>query len=312
MASLRPIVSSTSHPPSAARGYLLIHVCVVLWGFTPIMGRLISLDALPLVWWRMWMASALLLLVPATWRGIRRLPLRLVAACIGVGCVLAATWALFYLAVKLTNASVAAICLSTAPLFVALGAPLVTRQRYRPANLLLALAIIPGIGLIVGGMPHGMYLGFAVGLLSTALLVVFTSLNKVLVTRIPPLGATCIELAAGAAFLGVLIALMPGATITLPGTRDLELLLVFAAALTSLPLVLMLVALRSITVFAQQMATNLEPVYAVLLAIPLLGEQQELSAAFYAGVALIVGTVMLEPALHRLRSGSPHGPAERA
>lgn len=290
--------------PSATKGYLLIHFCVVLWGFTPIMGRLITLNPVSLVWWRMLIASITLLFLPATWRGLRQLSPRLLASCCGVGVVLAITWVLFYLSVKLTNASVAAVCLGTAPLFVAVFGPLLMHRRYRRMDLVLAVAIIPGVALVAGGIPSGMYLGLGVGLLSAAVLTVFSGFNKLLVSRIHPLGATCIELAAGALFLTLVIPLLPEAEASfgVPRGRDLVLLIVFAITLTALPLALLLVALRYISVFAQQMATNLEPVYAVLLAIPLLGEQQELSVLFYLGVAVIIGTVMVEPSGRWLRA----------
>lgn len=61
----------------SSKGYLLIHLCVLLFGFTPLMGRLITLDAIPVVWWRMALAALALLLLPATWSGLRRMPARL-------------------------------------------------------------------------------------------------------------------------------------------------------------------------------------------------------------------------------------------
>lgn len=291
---------------SASKGYLIIHICVVLWGFTPIMGRLITLDALPLVWWRMLIAAIALLFIPATWRGMRKLSPRLFAACCGVGVILAITWAMFYLAVKLTNASVAAVCLGTAPLFIAVFGPLLMRRPYRRSDLVLAIAIIPGVALVVGGIPHGMYLGLGIGLLSAVFLTVFSGINKLLIRKTHPLSTTCIELGAGALFLTLVMPLLPhaGVVFPMPQGRDLALLVVFAVAMTSLPLALMLVALRHITVFAQQMATNLEPVYAVLLAIPILGEEQQLGPLFYFGVVVIVGTVMVEPSMRWLRSNA--------
>ena len=101
----------------------------------------------------------------------------------------------------------------------------------------------------------------------------------------------------------LLMAAMPQVELQMlvPDRRDFMLLLVFAVLLTALPIALMLVALRTITVFAQQMVVNLEPVYAVLLAIPILGEQQELNPLFYLGVVVIVGAVMTEPLLQWLR-----------
>ncbi|MGB6007032.1 DMT family transporter [Castellaniella sp.] len=311
--SISSPVTTTSPEPLAARGYVLMHACVLLFGFTPIMGRLITLDALPLVWWRMALAAVALLSLPASWRGIRKLSPRLLALCCAAGVVLATSWALFYLAVKLTNASVAAVCLGTAPLFVAVFGPVVMRRPWKRSDLGLAAAIVPGVALVVGGIPPDMYLGLGVGLLSAAVLIVFSGLNKVLANRVHPLSATCIEMGAGAAFLAAVLFLLPGddAVLTVPHGRDLVLLLVFAIALTALPIAMMLAALRHISVFAQQMAVNLEPVYAVLLAVPLLGEQRQLGPLFYLGVLVIVGTVMAEPAMYWLRAGRRRGRSKK-
>ncbi|HEX7381025.1 MAG TPA: DMT family transporter [Nevskiaceae bacterium] len=305
---------SSQSDSSTLRGYLLIHASVLLFGFTPIMGRLITVDAVTLVWWRMSLAGAVLLLLPMTWRGFRTLSPRLALGCCLAGGVLAITWALFYLSVKLTDASVAAVCLATSPLFVALFGPVVARRPYRRIDLLLALAMIPGVALVVGGIPHAMYLGLGVGLLSAAVLVVFSSLNKLLASRIQPLSATCIEMLVGAAFLTVMIALLPRADagFLLPRGRNLWLLLVFAIAFTAVPIAMLLASLRDISVFAQQVVVNLEPVYAVLLAIPILAEQRQLTALFYLGVLVVVGTVVAEPMLRWLRrrftSGHPAQP----
>lgn len=288
---------------TASKGYLLIHFCVLLFGFTPLMGRLITLDAIPLVWWRMGLAALALLLLPATWGGLRRMSAHLWGVCAAGGVVLAITWALFYQAVKLANASAAAICLATAPLFVAVVGPVLVGRHWRRSDLVLAVLILPGIALVVGGVPRQMGWGLILGLLSAAVLTVFAGINKYLSRRTHPLSSTCVEMATGAVFLALLMAAMPQVELQMlvPDRRDFMLLLVFAVLLTALPIALMLVALRTITVFAQQMVVNLEPVYAVLLAIPILGEQQELNPLFYLGVVVIVGAVMTEPLLQWLR-----------
>lgn len=294
---------AASKDPATSKGYLLIHFCVLLFGFTPLMGRLITIDALSLVWWRMLIASLALLLLPMTWRGIRKMSLRLFALCCVAGIVLAITWMLFYLSVKLTNASVAAICLATAPMFVAISGPVIQRKQWQKSDLMLAAAVIPGIMLVVGGIPHTMYLGFIIGLISAATLVVFSGINKLIANQTSPLSATSVEMGMGAIFTALVISILPDtiSTITLPDWHNSLLLIIFGIILTAVPVALTLLSLRYITVFAQQMAVNLEPVYAVILAIPILGEQRQLNPLFYLGVALIIGMVMLEPLLSRIR-----------
>ena len=108
---------------ATTRAHWQIHFCVLLWGFTAILGKLITLPALPLVWWRMLLVAGTLMLLPRVWRGVRALPPRLLLAYAGVGALVALHWLTFYGAVKLANASVAATCMALATVFVALIEP---------------------------------------------------------------------------------------------------------------------------------------------------------------------------------------------
>ncbi|HOV57846.1 MAG TPA: DMT family transporter [Rhodanobacteraceae bacterium] len=276
-----------------------IHICVLLWGFTAILGKLISLPALPLVCWRMLLVTGLLLLLPRVWRALQALAPRLLAIYLGIGTLVALHWLAFYASIKLANASVAATCIALAPVFLAGVEPLVLRQRFNPRELLLGMAVVPGVALVVGGMPQAMLPGFAAGVASAALVAVFGALNKRYVHAADPLSVTCLELGGGAALLLVLSLLWPhaGPALPLPGARDLWLLAVLAVGCTLLPFALSLVALRELSAFAAQLAINLEPVYAIVLAILLLGEQRELGATFYVGVAVILAAVLAHPLL---------------
>ncbi|WP_425486743.1 DMT family transporter [Metallibacterium scheffleri] len=287
----------------AAKARLQIHFCVFLWGFTAILGKLITLAALPLVWWRMLLVSGTLLLVPRVWRALRVVPLRLALAYAGIGVIVSLHWLTFYGAIKLANASVAATCIAVAPLFLAFLEPLLARRRFELRELLLALVVVPGVALVVDGVPADMRLGVGVGVLSALLVATFSALNKRLVEHADPLAVTALELGAGAAFLTMLAPLLPhsGSAWPLPDAHDALLLLILAYACTLLPFALSLHALRQVSAFSMQLITNLEPVYAIVLAIVLLHEQRVLDARFYLGVMVILGAVFLHPLLSRRR-----------
>ena len=288
-----------------ARAQLQIHFCVLLWGFTAILGKLITLPALPLVWWRMLIVVVALALLPRVWRGLRRLPPRLVLAYAGIGGLVALHWLTFYGAIKLANASVAATCIALAPAFTAVVEPWLAKRPFSPRELGFGLGVLPGVALVVGGVPDGMRLGVAVGALSALLVALFGSLNKRLVEHADPLTVTAVELGAGTLALTLLAPAMPllfpafaGALLALPSAADLGWLLLLAIACTLFPFALSLVALRHISAFSAQMAVNLEPVYAIVLAMLLLGEQHELTPMFYAGVAVLLAAVFAHPLLH--------------
>ncbi len=283
------------------KAQLQIHFCVVLWGFTAILGKLITLQALALVWWRVLLVTIVLLLVPKVWRGLRAMPWRLIAAYAGIGVLVSLHWLTFYGAIKLANASVGVTCMALGTVFLALIEPWIARRRFDPRELLLGIAVVPGVAMVVGGVPAEMRLGIAVGVLSAFLVAVFSSFNKRLVEHGDPLTVTCIELGAGTIFLSLIAPLLPhtGAMFPLPDSHDAILLLLLAMGCTLLPFALSLVALRHLSAFSSQLAINLEPVYAIVLAVLLLGEQRELDILFYAGVAIILGAVLLYPLLSR-------------
>ena len=283
------------------RARLQIHFCVLLWGFTAILGKTITLPALPLVWWRMLLVTAALLLMPRVWRGLRAMPARLRWAYAGIGVLVSLHWLTFYAAIKLANASVGATCIALGPVFLAFVEPWIAKRRFDPRELLIGVAVVPGVAMVVGGVPHGMRLGIAVGVLSALFVALFGSLNKRLVEHGDPLTVTCIELGTGAAFLTLLAPLLPhtGAAFVLPNAHDALLLLALAFGCTLLPFALALVALRHMSAFGTQMVTNLEPVYAIVLAMLLLGEQRQLDGWFYAGVAVILAAVFMHPLLAR-------------
>jgi drug/metabolite transporter (DMT)-like permease len=284
-----------------SKARLQIHFCVVLWGFTAILGKLITLPALPLVWWRMLLVSGALLLIPRVWRGLIAMPIRLRWAYAGIGVLVSLHWLSFYASIKLSNASVGATCIALGPVFLAFIEPWIARRKFDPRELLIGIAVVPGVAMVVGGVPHGMRLGILVGVLSALFVALFGSLNKRLVEHGDPLTVTCIELGTGTLFLTMMAPLFPhtGAAFVLPSMHDALMLVALSFGCTLLPFALALVALRHISAFGTQMITNLEPVYAIVLAIMLLHEQRELDGWFYAGVAVIVAAVFVHPLLNR-------------
>ncbi len=289
-----------------AKAQLQIHFCVLLWGFTAILGKMISLPALPLVWWRMLLVVVALALLPRVWRGLRAMPPRLLLAYSGIGALVALHWLTFYGAIKLANASVAATCIALAPAFTSVVEPWLAKRPFSPRELAFGLAVLPGVAMVVGGVPDTMRTGVAVGAVSALLVALFGSLNKRLVDHGEPLTITAVELGAGTLLLTVLAPLMPivfpsfaGDLLVLPGLWDGALLLGLSLLCTLLPFALSLIALRHLSAYSVQLVTNLEPIYAILLAIVLLGEQRELTPLFYLGVAIILAAVFLHPLLGR-------------
>ncbi len=275
------------------RALFELHACVVLWGITAILGKLITLPALQLVWWRMLLVTVALACFPRVWRTLREIPIRLVAIYAGVGCVIAIHWLCFYASVKLSNASVAATTMALAPVVVALIEPWLTGARFERHNLLMAVLVIPGVALIVGGLRGDMHLGFWVGVASAALAAVFNLLNKRFLGHHDAMAVTWIELGAGFLLLALItpFAAPAGERFVLPSVQDSAWLLALAIFCTLIPFVVSLGTLRHLSAFTTQLAINLEPLYAIVLAVLFLGEARELGLSFFTGVLIVLAVV---------------------
>jgi drug/metabolite transporter (DMT)-like permease len=275
------------------RALIELHVCVVLWGFTAILGKLITLPATQLVWWRMLLVTIALACFPRVWRALRVIPPRQMLVFAGIGGVVALHWLAFYGSVKLANASVAATTMALAPAVTALIEPAITGARFERHNLLLGILVIPGVALVVGGIPGSMHLGFWVGVISAALAALFNALNKRFLGHHDAMAVTWLELGAGFVVLAVIAAFAApdGAGVVLPSVRDGAWLLVLAILCTLIPFAVSLATLRHLSAFTAQLAINLEPVYAIAIAVLFLGEARELDAMFFLGVAIVLAAV---------------------
>ncbi len=279
------------------QAYLQLHACVILWGFTAILGRLISLPAVQLVCWRMALVAVVLLAVRRTWFGVAGMPRRSVFVFVAIGLIVAAHWVAFYTSIKISNASVAVACLGLGSIFAAIIEPIVMRRPHERLELLLGVLAVPGVVLIVGGVPLEMRLGIAAGVVAALLSAIFTTLNKRFASSGDPFAITFLEMTAGAVVLSVPAAL---SGLTLPTQMDAIWLVVLAVACTLLPFVMWIQSLKHVSAFSTLLILNLEPVYAILLAAVLFQEYEDLTPLFYGGTAIVLLTVVLQPQLRRL------------
>jgi drug/metabolite transporter (DMT)-like permease len=279
------------------RALIELHICVVLWGFTAILGKLITLSATALVWWRMLLVTLALACVPRVWRALRDIPPRLVWIFAGIGCVVAVHWLTFYASVKFANASVAATCMGLAPAVTALLEPAIGGARFERHNLLLGILVIPGVALVVGGIPDSMHLGFWVGVVSAVLAALFIALNKRFLSEHDALTVTWIEIGAGFLLISAIGPFLSstggpqGQFLVLPGIHDGAWLLVLAVFCTVIPYALSLATLRHLSAFTAQLAINLEPLYAISIAVLFLGEARDLRGPFFLGVFILLAAV---------------------
>ena len=160
---------------SMRKAYLELHIAVLLFGFTAILGKLISIPAVSLVWWRVGITSLSMLFLVGIVRTLRELPRRRMVQYMGVGCIVAMHWITFFGSIKASNASIALVALATTSFFTALIEPLLLRQRVFGIEIFLGILIVPGMILIVRGIDPSMHTGVWLGLSSAVLAAIFAS-----------------------------------------------------------------------------------------------------------------------------------------
>ncbi len=284
-----------------------MHVAVFLWGFTAILGALISLSALSLVWWRVLLTSVSLVFLLRPGSAFRRLSRKTILQFAFVGALTGVHWLTFFGAVKLSNASITLVCMATTAFFTAIIEPLLLKKKINWGEIGLGFLVVPGMALVVESVEVSMHMGILVGLISALLAAFFSVLNKKWLQNAEPLSITFIEMSSAWVLLSLFLPFyfysQPDAAL-LPSWKDFALLLVLALACTTLTWILALRSLKYLSAFASTLTVNLEPVYGIFLAWLILHEDKELSARFYWGVVLILLVVFGYPFLNKRWKGT--------
>lgn len=282
--------------------YVRLHIAVLCWSFTAILGALISISAISLVWWRVLFAALFLLLTPKLFTELKTLSFSALLSYAWIGVLIALHWVCFYASIKLGNASIGLITLATTSLFTALLEPWMMNYKHSKVDLTLGLLIIPAMWLATTEFDSGKMLAFWIGILSAFLLAFLSIKNRQLIDKTSPLTITFIEMGSALIFLTIcspFVFMFSESTQIIPGQRDIFLLIILALACTILPYVLHLQALKHISAFTLNLIVNLEPVYGIILAIIILQDQQDLTTRFYIGVLIIIAIVTAYPILQK-------------
>ena len=293
-----------SNPSTIRRAYLELHLAVLLFGFTAILGDLIQLTALVLVWWRVLLTSASLFPFVNPFKIWKDLGAVMVCRFAGIGVIVALHWLTFYGAIKWSNASICLICMAMTSFFTSFLEPLIVGRPFRWYEMLIGLLIIPGMVLIVNNIESGMMMGVVSGLTSAFLAAAFATYNKKYIGQYNSMRITFLELSSAWLFLSIvlIILFLGGADFGLfwpAALSDWGYLIILALLCTSFAYTISLRALRHISAFAANLTVNLEPVYGIFLAWILLNENKELGNGFYWGVLLILLSVFSYPLIKK-------------
>jgi drug/metabolite transporter (DMT)-like permease len=276
-----------------------LHLTVLVWGFTALLGRLISISAVPLVWYR------LLIVIPvmAFALVLKRLPLttnpRTQRALWGIGVLVGLHWLCFYGCIKYAGISVAVLCLSSLTFFTALFEPLVFRRSVVLAELLIGIAAIGGVSLLVKFETKATPMGLGLGLLSALFSAAFGTLNGAVSPGEPAERVTLHELSSALVVTSIAFVKADFVAPWALSSADVVWLLLLSIVCTVFPWLASLKVLETLSPYTLALAVTLEPVYAMGLAYILFPSEEQLTWRFYGGAAGLLGLVVLNAWLKR-------------
>jgi drug/metabolite transporter (DMT)-like permease len=287
------------------RDYLHLHFLVLIWGFTAILGLLITIPPVEIVLLRTLMA-AIGLAVVLRWK---KLPFRIgrrnIVLIFATGLLIAAHWILFFASARISNASVCLAGLATTSFWTSLFEPIANKRRIKAYEVMLGMLVVLGLYIIFQfEFDHALGLGMAI--ISAILASLFTVINGRFVHSQNHYTITYYEMIG--AFCGTLL-FLPLYAGTLAGQQSIDLgitgmdlfyLLILSVVCTVYAYSAAVELMKKISAFAMNLTVNLEPLYGIVLAVLLFGDKEKMQPGFYAGAAVILLSVLAHPVLNRL------------
>ena len=284
------------------RSYLHLHFLVLIWGFTAIVGLMVSISPIVLVFYRAFLAAVGLALVIL----IKRKSFAVFGkADLGkmllTGVILSSHWILFFASARVSTASVCLAGMATTSLWTSLIEPLVYRKPVKPLEVTLGILAFAGL-YVVFRFEFNHALGLALALASAFLCAVFTVVNSRLVKRYDGFVITFYEMIGASiftlafAFVARWQAWTPGAPM-LPEAGDWIWILFLALVCTVYAAAMSVELMKQFSAYLINLTINLEPVYGIALAFFFFGEKERMTTGFYLGTVLILLAVLLYPVL---------------
>ena len=277
------------------KGFIQLHLSVLLAGFTGLFGRLITLNEVDIVWYRMLFTSCILLV----FTGLPKLAWRKVLQLFGCGALLGFHWILFYGSIKASNVSIGVICFSTIGFFTALFEPMIFKRKLSWVELFFSLITVAGVLCIFSFDARYRY-GILIGIVSSAVCALYAICNKKASVGIRSRDVLLYQMSGGLVIVSMIIPIylyfFPSQqpVMVVPEGSNLWYMLCHALFCTVGMYLLQIQALKRLSAFTVNLTYNLEPCYTIILAFLIFGEGREINFSFYLGIALILLSVLLQ------------------
>ena len=272
-----------------------LHTMVFVLGFTGIFGKLITLETIHLVWYRMLIAFITLAVFLAFKNQLFSIKRKDFLGIVGVGVLVTFHWLCFFHSIKVSNVSVAVVCLATSSLFAAILEPIFFKRKLLKYEVIMSLIVIGALIYILGADSKHVS-GYVFGLTAAFLGTLFTIFNAQYIERINAAKITMIEMLTGVLMISCLFLYNQDYSmfISFISMSDFCYLLILGTVCTAGVFVWMTEIMKHITPYSLIMAINLEPIYSILLALLIFGDAEKMSSSFYIGASIIIAVVFLE------------------
>ena len=272
-----------------------IHIMVMILGFTGILGKLISLGTIHLVWYRMLFALVSLVIFLMFKKELFTISKKNFFEILGVGVLVTVHWLCFFESIKASTVSIAVVCLSTSSLFSALIEPIFFKRKLLGYEVIMGIIVIAALAFVMGAETQYLW-GYIYGILSALLGTLFTLFNAKYIKKVGAAQITMIEMLSGVLIISLLLLFQKDYTVftSLISITDFYYLIILGVICTAMIFVWMTEIMRYITPYSLIMAINLEPIYSIILALIIFGDNELMSSSFYLGSAIIIGVVILE------------------
>lgn len=274
--------------------YLNLHLIVFIWGFTAVLGALISISSDALVWYRMLFAGLYLLLFIVFKKKSFAVPTKELFKLLFVGLLIALHWVFFFEAIHISNVSITLAVFSLGAFLASLLEPLFYGRKVLWYEVFFGLLIIAGLGIILK-VEINYFEGMMYALISIILGVLFTLMNGKLIEKHESSVITFYEFLAGVVFISIYFLFENKFTVNffILTANDWILLFILSSICTAYAFTASVKVMQKLSPYTVMLTTSLEPVYGIILAYLILGEKEKMSFEFYLGALLIVITVVL-------------------
>ncbi|MDG1840843.1 MAG: DMT family transporter [Crocinitomicaceae bacterium] len=276
--------------------YIFLHLIILMWGLTGILGKLILLDAYVLVWFRVWIAFVFLgFYMFLTRKSLKVKSCKLSFKLILVGVFVALHWITFFKAIQLSTASLGILCLATTTLHVTWLEPIIMKRAFSWLEFFLGLVVILGIYFVSSDFNPTQYEALFYGLISAFFAALFAVFNAQMAEETSTTTITFYEMLTSFIFISMIFLIKGELNMSLFEMRvsDFLWLLFLGIACTSFAFLVTIEIVKILGTFSVSLSINLEPVYTMILAALILSEHQGLNFRFYIGSFVIVIVVFV-------------------